>query len=83
MNKENTKASNSTLTDEQYKLSDFIEEFVEFRTCEDNSRFGCDNISNNLFRSYKNGKIYFKVLRFVALIVNHGMFLLMLLKNVN
>lgn len=63
MNKENTKASNSTLTDEQYKLSDFIEEFVEFRTCEDNSRFGCDNISNNLFRSYKNGKIYFKSIK--------------------
>ena len=60
MNKENTKASNSTLTDNQYKLSDFIEEFVEFRTAEDNSRFGCDNISENLFISYKEGKIYFK-----------------------
>ena len=60
MNKENTKASDSTLTDNQYKLYDFIEEFVEFRTAEDNSRFGCDNISENLFRSYKDGKIYFK-----------------------
>lgn len=60
MNDKNTKASNSTLTDKQYKLSDFIEEFAKFRTSEDNSRFGCENIDNNLYRSYKNGKIYFK-----------------------
>lgn len=60
MAKENTKASNSTLVDKQYKLSDFIEEFTELRTSEDNSRFGCQNIDKNLYRSYKDGKIYFK-----------------------
>ena len=83
MSKENTKASNSTLADKQYKLYDFIEEFVEFRTEEDNSRFGCNNISDNLFRSYKNGKFILKILKPVVINVNHEMFLLMLLKNAN
>ena len=60
MPKENTKASNNSINDNQYKLSDFVPEFAELRQSVDNSRFGCENISNNLFRTYKNGKIYFK-----------------------
>ena len=60
MNNENTKAPNSTLNDKQYKLSDLIPEFAKFRTSEDNSQYGCQNIDNNLFRSYKSNKIYFK-----------------------
>lgn len=60
MPKENTKASNNSINNNQYKLSDFVPEFAELRQSEDNSRFGCDNISNNLFRTFKKGKIYFK-----------------------
>ena len=37
MNNENTKASNSTLNDKHYKLSDLIPEFAKFRTSEDDS----------------------------------------------
>ena len=60
MPKENTKASNNSINNNQYKLSDFVPEFAELRQSEDNSRFGCDNISNNLFRTFRKGKIYFK-----------------------
>ena len=55
----NTKASNNRLDAIQYKLTDFVPEFVEFRQPEDNSRFGCDTISNNLFMTFRNGRIYF------------------------
>lgn len=60
MTNENTKASNNSMKDIEYKLTDFIPEFVEFRQPEDNSRFGCNDISENLFRTTRNGKIYFK-----------------------
>ena len=60
MPKENTKAPNNSINNNQYKLSDFVLEFAELRQSEDNSRFGCDNISNNLFRTFRKGKIYFK-----------------------
>ena len=56
----NTKASNNSMKNMEYKLSDFVPEFVEFRQPDDNSRFGCENISNDLFRTYRKGKIYFK-----------------------
>ena len=60
MTNQNTKAPNNSLGDIEYKLTDFVPEFVEFRQSEDNSQFGCDNISDNLFRTYRNGKTYFK-----------------------
>ena len=60
MSNQNTKASNNNLEAIEYKLTDFVPEFVEFRQPEDNSRFGCDTISDNLFRTYKDGRIYFK-----------------------
>lgn len=44
----------------EYKLSDFIPEFSEFRQFEDLSRFGCENIENNLIRLEKQGKIHFE-----------------------
>lgn len=56
----NTKASNNSISDKQVILCDFYPEFSEFRTRETNSRFGCESIDDNLYRSYKNGKIYFK-----------------------
>ena len=60
MTNRNTKASNNILEAIEYKLSDFILEFAELRQPEDNSRFGCENISDNLFRTYRDGRIYFK-----------------------
>ena len=42
------KASNNCINNNQYKLPDFVPEFAELRQSEDNTRFGCDNISNNL-----------------------------------
>ena len=39
MKKTNIKASNSTMSNKLYKLSDFIPEFSKFRTNEDNFLF--------------------------------------------
>ena len=44
----------------EYKLFDFVPEFSEFRQFDDLSRYGCENIDNNLIRLEKRGKIYFK-----------------------
>lgn len=44
----------------QFKLFDFVPEFSEFRQSDDLSRFGCQNIGDNLIRLEKHGKIYFK-----------------------
>ena len=44
----------------EYKLFDFVPEFSEFRLFDDFSRFGCENIDNNLIRLEKRGKIYFE-----------------------
>lgn len=44
----------------QFKLFDFVPEFSEFRQSDDLSRFGCQNIEDNLIRLEKHGKIYFK-----------------------
>ena len=44
----------------EYKLSDFVPEFSEFRQSDDLSRFGCENIENNLIRLEKRGKIHFE-----------------------
>ena len=60
MTKRNTKASDSTLTDKQYKLCDFIPEFTKFRSnnLDFSNKFG--SIDDNLYQSFKRGKIYFK-----------------------
>ena len=60
MTHKNTKASNSTLSDIQYKLSDFIPEFSKFRHFEPEINYKYGDIDNNLYKSYKKGKIYFK-----------------------
>ena len=60
MRKKNTKATDGSLTDKQYKLYDFIPEFAKFR----NNELGFSNkygyINNNLYQSFKHSKIYFK-----------------------
>ncbi len=44
----------------EYKLSDFVPEFSEFRHFDDLSRFGCENIEDNLIRLEKRGGIHFE-----------------------
>lgn len=60
MRNKNTKASNSTMSDKQFKLLDFVPEFSKFRHSdgEINNQYG--DIDNNLYKSYRKGKIYFK-----------------------
>ena len=55
-----TKAPYEYMELKEYKLSDFIPEFSEFRQSDDLSRFGCENIENNIIRLEKRGKIHFE-----------------------
>ncbi|WP_296790768.1 hypothetical protein [uncultured Methanobrevibacter sp.] len=55
----------------EYKLSDFVPEFSEFRQSDDLSRFGCENIDDNLIRLEKKVKFILKIeLPFVQ-VVSH------------
>ena len=60
MSTENIKASNSNMSDKQFKLYDLIPEFSQFRSNEDKIRIGCQSIDNSLFISTKKGEKYFK-----------------------
>ena len=60
MIKLNIKASNSIMSDKQFKLSDLIPEFSKFRTIEDKKRIGCQTVDDSLFVLSKKGKKYFK-----------------------
>ncbi|WP_295723166.1 DDE-type integrase/transposase/recombinase [uncultured Methanobrevibacter sp.] len=60
MNKKKIKAPYQDMDLKEYKLFDFVLEFSEFRQFDDLSRFGCENIDNNLIRLEKRGKIHFK-----------------------
>ena len=42
------KAPYEFMESKQFKLFDFVPEFSEFRQFDDLSRFGCENIENNL-----------------------------------
>ena len=55
-----TKAPYECMELKEYKLSDFVPEFSEFRQSDDLSRFGCENIEDNLIRLEKRGKINFE-----------------------
>ena len=59
MIKLNIKASNSIMSDKQFKLSDLIPEFSKFRTIEDKKRIGCQTVDDSLFVLSKKGKKYF------------------------
>lgn len=48
------------MSDLEYKLSDYCEEFYYLNLNESNYRFGCENQSKNLVRLVKKGEIYFK-----------------------
>ena len=60
MLKTKIKAPYQNMDLKEYKLFDFVPEFSEFRQFDDLSRYGCENIDNNLIRLEKRGKIYFK-----------------------
>ena len=56
----NIKAPYECMEPKEYKLFDFVPEFSEFRQFDDLSRFGCENIADNLIRLEKKGKIHFE-----------------------
>ena len=60
MSGKNIKAPYECMELKEYKLSDFVPEFSEFRQFDDLSRFGCENIEDNLIRLEKRGKIHFQ-----------------------
>ena len=60
MLKTKIKAPYQNMDLKEYKLFDFVPEFSEFRQFDDLSRFGCENIDNNLIRLEKRGKTYFE-----------------------
>ena len=60
MTSKNIKAPYECMELKEYKLSDFVPEFSEFRQSDDLSRFGCENIEDNLIRLEKRGKIHFE-----------------------
>ena len=60
MTKTKIKAPYQCIDLKEYKLFDFVPEFSKFRQFDELSRFGCENIDNNLIRLEKRGKIYFE-----------------------
>ena len=63
MTNKNTKASDSTINDKQFKLYDFIPEFSKFRSSDEDFRHNFGTIDDNLYQSYRNGNLYFKSCR--------------------
>ena len=61
MTNTNIKAPYECMEPKEYKLFDFVPEFSEFRQFDDLSRFGCENIANNLIRLEKKSKIHFEI----------------------
>ncbi|WP_296882401.1 hypothetical protein [uncultured Methanobrevibacter sp.] len=61
MSSKNIKAPYECMELKEYKLSDFVPEFSEFRQFDDLSRFGCENIEDNLIRLEKRGKFILKI----------------------
>lgn len=72
MTNRNTKASDSTLTDKQYKLYDFIPEFTKFRSNDLDFSNQYGDIDDNLYQSIKHGKIYFKSINVRCNKCNHN-----------
>lgn len=60
MSNKNTKASDSTINDKQFKLYDFIPEFSKFRSSDEDFRHNFGKIDDNLYQSYRKGCLYFK-----------------------
>ena len=54
------KAPSYTLTDKQYKLNDFFEEFSEFHDSDDEFRINGEYGDENVIKLLKDGKYYYK-----------------------
>ena len=66
----NIKAPYECMGLKEYKLSDFVPEFSEFRRSDDLSRLGCENVEDNLIRLEKRGRIHFQIgLLFVLVVI--------------
>ena len=76
MTKINIKASNSNMSDKQFKLSDLIPEFSKYRTIEDKKIISCQTIDNSLFTILKRVRNILNLPMFFVLNVS----LMMLLK---
>ena len=61
MTNTNIKAPYECMEPKEYKLFDFVPEFSKFRQFDDLSRFGCENIDNNLIRLEKEVKSILKI----------------------
>ena len=72
MTNRNTKASDSSLADKQYKLCDFIPEFTKFRRNDLDFSNQYGTIDDNLYQSFKFGKIYFKSINVRCNKCNHN-----------
>ena len=77
MTKINIKASNSNMSDKQFKLSDLIPEFSKYRTIEDKKIISCQTIDNSLVTITKKGKKYLNLPMFFVLNVSFMMLLKM------
>ena len=71
MSSKNIKAPYECMELKEYKLSDFVPEFSEFRQSDDLSRFGCENIENNLLDSKKEVKFILKIELSFVQVVSH------------
>ena len=67
----NIKAPYECMESKEYKLFDFVPEFSEFRQSDDLSRFGCENIEDNLIRLEKRGKFILKIELSFVQVVSH------------
>ena len=68
----NTKASDSTLTDKQYKLHDFIPKFTKFPSNDLDFSNKYRAIDDNLYQSVKHDKLYFKSINVHCNKCNHN-----------
>ena len=66
----------------QFKLFDFMSEFSEFRQFDDLSRFGCQNIGDNLIRLKKMVKFILRIkLLFVQVVILEILLKMVLMKE--
>ena len=66
----------------QFKLFDFMSEFSEFRQFDDLSRFGCQNIEDNLIRLEKMVKFILRIkLIFVQVVILEILLKMVLMKE--
>ena len=83
MTSKNIKAPYECMELKEYKLSDFVPEFSEFRQSDDLSRFGCENIADNLIRLEKEVEFILRIELVSVQVVSHIILLKMVLIKEN